>query len=149
MQIPRLHLRSLSCGWRHTGGIDLQGRLVTWGWGGTEDHFGVGTGVHSEEEGHGWAPGGRVVPRSQSPLRVALVCRPSGGQLGHSELEGRFLPSPVGYVHPLGGQNPLQQDGKPFDEQLAQWKAVAVSCGYNHTACVVGVPSSRIRGGKL
>lgn len=34
--VKGLYLSQMACGWKHTVGVDLDGRLVTWGWGGAE-----------------------------------------------------------------------------------------------------------------
>ncbi|KMZ63388.1 Regulator of chromosome condensation (RCC1) family protein [Zostera marina] len=75
----------VSCGWKHTAAI-CDGKVFTWGWGGTNGSF--------FEEEHS-----------------------SGGQLGHGSDLDSFQPMMVNL-----GRN---------------YKALQVSCGFNHTAAIV------------
>jgi alpha-tubulin suppressor-like RCC1 family protein len=104
-----LRLATAAAGWRHCAGADGDGRLYTWGWGGAVG----GGGLLSPNEDLG------------------------AGQLGLGDDRDAHEPGQVQRLLLGGGSfRDLRQSGGAGG---GLWRALAVSCGRNHTAAVVEV----------
>lgn len=113
-RVPRLGaVAQVSAGWKHSAAIDRNGRLFSWGWGGSQ-----GTAISLEGPGSG------------------------GGQLGIGDdcdaWEPRLVPAIQS--HMTGDIIPAHTSS--LDKGHLTWKGISVSCGLNHTAIVAEILNS-------
>lgn len=81
---------------------------------------------------HAWGWGGSVGTATSFETG-----RSSGGQLGLGNEFDYWAPTPVADLHTDGGKD--QPGQQAATESALKWKAVQVSCGFNHTAAVVDI----------
>lgn len=105
----KVRLAQAAAGWRHCGGVDEDGRLYTWGWGGA-----VGA-------------GGLITPNDDL----------GAGQLGHGDDRDKFEPLQV--MRLLVGRSGFRDLRQSVGPGAGLWRALQVACGRNHTAAVVEV----------
>lgn len=103
----------MSTGWKHSAAIGHHGDLYAWGWGGS-----VGTATSFE------------------------TGRSSGGQLGLGNEFDYWAPTQVTDLQTDGGHHHDQLGQQEPISSVLKWKAVQVSCGFNHTAAVVDIDVS-------
>ncbi|GBF93212.1 hypothetical protein Rsub_05944 [Raphidocelis subcapitata] len=108
----RVRLASAAAGWRHCAGVDDDGRLHTWGWGGA-----VGA-------------GGFANPSADL----------GAGQLGHGDDRDAHEPRQV--LRLRLGRTAFRDLRQSVGPGGGLWRALAASCGRNHSAAVVEVEAA-------
>lgn len=107
--VPDVYASQASAGWKHNLAVGLGGQLLSWGWGGS-----VGTQSMYDSDSS------------------------TGGQLGLDTEFDSWSPTAVPQIlGPGGALIPQEIPSNEEDDAKVQWRAVQVSCGFNHSTAIV------------